>query len=212
MYDPRMSGFGYEYRDADSSPSHRYLLPVILDFLKDLPPGATVLDVGCGNGTLTAKLAKRGWHVYGTDFSPTGIEYAQKTFPEITFFLADAQKSGSLQDYGPFDAVLSAEVIEHVYDPRGLARTLFDQVKPGGQAILSTPYHGYLKNVVLALTGKLDQHFTVLWDHGHIKFFSRKTLTKVLEEAGFRDVEFQGAGRLPYLWMSMVLRCRRPAD
>jgi 2-polyprenyl-6-hydroxyphenyl methylase/3-demethylubiquinone-9 3-methyltransferase len=104
------------------------------------------------------------------------------------------------------DAILSTEVIEHLYDPRGFLRTAHELLKPGGTLVLSTPYHGYFKNLFLALTGKLDQHFTVLWDHGHIKFWSRKTLTQALEEAGFKEITFAGAGRLPWLWKSMVLR------
>ena len=60
----------------------------------------------------------------------------------------------------------------------------------GGEMIISTPYHGYLKNLALAITGKFDRHFTVLWDGGHIKFWSVKTLTKLLNEFGFEVVEF----------------------
>lgn len=74
--------------------------------------------------------------------------------------------------------------------------------------IISTPYHGYLKNLALAATGKLDNHFTVLWDGGHIKFWSVKTLSKLLEEYGFEVVEFKGSGRIPYLWKSMLLRVK----
>jgi len=78
----------------------------------------------------------------------------------------------------------------------------------GGEMIISTPYHGYLKNLALAITGKMDSHFTVLWDGGHIKFWSVKTLTKLLNEFGFEVVEFRGSGRLPYLWKSMFVRAR----
>ena len=56
--------------------------------------------------------------------------------------------------------------------PRRYAATLFDLAEPGGTAIVSTPYHGYWKNLAMALSGKLDAHFTALWDHGHIKFWS----------------------------------------
>jgi 2-polyprenyl-6-hydroxyphenyl methylase/3-demethylubiquinone-9 3-methyltransferase len=66
--------------------------------------------------------------------------------------------------------VISLEVVEHVYAPRHYARTLFDLVEPGGAAIISTPYDGYWKNITLALSGRMDSHFTALWDHGHIKF------------------------------------------
>jgi len=59
-------------------------------------------------------------------------------------------------------------VIEHLFLPRALLRFAAKVLKPSGSLILSTPYHGYLKNLALALTGKLDKHFTVLWDGGHI--------------------------------------------
>ena len=74
---------------------------------------------------------------------------------------------------------------------------------------LQHPYHGYVKNLILAATGKLDAHFTTLWEGGHIKFFSRRTLTKLLELAGFRYESFQVAGRFPGLWKSMLLQVQK---
>lgn len=74
----------------------------------------------------------------------------------------------------------------------------------GGVAIISTPYHGYWKNLALAVTGKMDRHFTALWDHGHIKFWSRKTLKKLLLEARFSDIKFVRVGRIPLFAKSMI--------
>ena len=68
---------------------------------------------------------------------------------------------------------------------------------------------GYLKNLALAISGKSDDHFTALWDYGHIKFWSKRTLTQLLQEAGFQVTQFRGAGRLPYFWKSMVLVATR---
>jgi len=51
--------------------------------------------------------------------------------------------------------VMSLEVVEHIYDPRTYARTLFNLVEPGGLAIVSTPYNGYLKNLGVALFNKI---------------------------------------------------------
>ena len=79
----------------------------------------------------------------------------------------------------------------------------------GGTAILSTPYHGYWKNLALALSGQMDRHFTALWDHGHIKFWSMKTLALLLEEAGFRDIRFARVGRIPALAKAMIAVARR---
>jgi 2-polyprenyl-6-hydroxyphenyl methylase/3-demethylubiquinone-9 3-methyltransferase len=62
----------------------------------------------------------------------------------------------------------------------------------------------------LAASGKLDAHFTALWDGGHIKFWSRGTLSALLQDAGFEVVAFRGAGRWPWLWKSMLIAARRP--
>jgi 2-polyprenyl-6-hydroxyphenyl methylase/3-demethylubiquinone-9 3-methyltransferase len=100
--------------------------------------------------------------------------------------------------------VISLEVVEHVYAPSDYARTLFDLVEPGGTVIVPTPYHGYLKDLALAVSGKMDQHLTALWDHGHIKFWSISTLEILLTEAGFRNIRFHRVGRIPALAKSMI--------
>jgi 2-polyprenyl-6-hydroxyphenyl methylase/3-demethylubiquinone-9 3-methyltransferase len=56
----------------------------------------------------------------------------------------------------------------------------------------------------------MDKHFTALWDHGHIKFWSMKTLSQLLEEAGFVDVRFVRVGRVPALAKSMIAVARKP--
>jgi 2-polyprenyl-6-hydroxyphenyl methylase/3-demethylubiquinone-9 3-methyltransferase len=207
-----MSSFAYPYQTAEYACTHAYLQPCLERLLAGVATGARVLDLGCGNGSSLAAFRGRDWILHGTDYSPSGIAIAQRNYPEIDFFVADASASTEaiLERVGPVDIVISTEVIEHLYDPRGMLRNAFSVLEPGGVIILSTPYHGYLKNLLLALVGKMDQHFTVLWDHGHIKFWSKATLTKALEEAGFSEIRFEGAGRLPWLWKSMVLRGRKP--
>jgi 2-polyprenyl-6-hydroxyphenyl methylase/3-demethylubiquinone-9 3-methyltransferase len=106
--------------------------------------------------------------------------------------------------------VLSLEVVEHIYAPRHYARTIFDLLSGGGLAILSTPYHGYWKNLALALSGRMDEHFTALWDHGHIKFWSVRTLGELLREAGFIDVRFERVGRVPALAKAMIAVATKP--
>jgi 2-polyprenyl-3-methyl-5-hydroxy-6-metoxy-1,4-benzoquinol methylase len=207
-----MDGISYEYRSSEHDLSHEYLYPTVSYFLQDVPVGSVVLDVGCGNGSFLAQFQNKSWLLHGSDLSPTGIEIARKTFPNINFFLADAQHLSEevIRTIGHVDVALSTEVVEHIYDPRSFLRSCFDLLKPGGHIILTTPYHGYLKNLVLAITGKLDKHFCVLWDHGHIKFWSRKTIEQVLTETGFIDIHFSGSGRIPYLWKSMVLKATKP--
>jgi Methyltransferase domain len=90
-------------------------------------------------------------------------------------------------NYGTFPLVVSLEVIEHCFDPRAFARTFLSLIAPDGVGFLSTPYHSYLKNLALAVSGKMESHFTALWDGGHVKFFAIKTLRT---EVGAKDVSF----------------------
>ena len=144
----------------------------------------------------------------GVDASNSGIEQARRAYPDIRFDVASAYDDLAAV-YGQFDAVVSLEVVEHLYDPRLYAKTMFDLVRPGGGVVVSTPYHGYLKNLALAASGKMDQHFTALWDGGHIKFFSIETLSRLLSEAGFVDLRFARAGRIPALAKSMICCARK---
>jgi 2-polyprenyl-6-hydroxyphenyl methylase/3-demethylubiquinone-9 3-methyltransferase len=201
----------YPYEDCAGNSSHRYLYSAIQRGLSDLPDKARVLDIGCGNGSLTAAWAKPGWDVAGVDPSESGIAHARSSHPGIAFHQMPVGP-GLVEQFGQrcFDAIVSAEVVEHLYAPRQLAESSFRLLKDGGVLILTTPYHGYLKNLVMAATSTMDRHWTVLWDGGHIKFWSWKTIGILLRDAGFTGLEFAGAGRVPYLWKSMVVRARKP--
>jgi 2-polyprenyl-3-methyl-5-hydroxy-6-metoxy-1,4-benzoquinol methylase len=201
----------YGYHSGEPCCTHAYLLPAVVRALG--APSGPVLDIGCGNGAVARSLISLGHDVYGVDASESGVAEANASHPGGRFFVADVQ-SGRLPDALPrqFAAVLSTEVIEHLYDPRGMLDFARSVLVPGGRLIVSTPYHGYLKDLVLAMTGKLDAHHTVLWDGGHIKFFSRKTLEQMLSEQGFTPTRFEGAGRIPYLWKSMVVTAVQAND
>lgn len=198
----------YGYTNAAHSHAHDYLLPRVDAMLESLHPRG-IFDLGCGNGSTAAHLSQK-YEVVGVDASQTGIERARATFPHIRFDVASAYDDLAAS-YGQFDAVVSLEVVEHLYDPRLYAKNMFNLVRPGGGIVVSTPYHGYFKNIALAASGKMDQHFTALWDGGHIKFFSIATLSSLLAEAGFSDLRFARAGRIPVLAKSMICCARKPS-
>ena len=201
---------GYRYEGGATNSSHGYLLPALRAELARLNISSRrVFDLGCGNGSIGAALHADGWDVTGVDPSSEGIRQAKLHHPDLKLATGSAYDDLAAQ-YGRFPAIYSLEVVEHVYAPRAYASCLFDLLEPGGTAIISTPYHGYFKNLVIAVTGRMDAHFTALWDHGHIKFWSIRTLTELLEEAGFRDIRFLRAGRVPVLAKSMIAIARRP--
>ena len=103
--------------------------------------------------------------------------------------------------------------IEHLYSPRTFTRRALEALRPGGVLILTTPYWGYLKNLMIAVTNRTDRSLTALWEGGHIKHWSRQTLQTLGERQGFEFVAFEGAGRpIPFLWKGMMMVFRKPLD
>ena len=198
----------YAYENADFTDAHSYLLPALARIL-DVASPRRLFEVGCGNGAIANWLHSRGIEVTGIDFSESGIMEAHRAYPGLRLALGSAYDDLAAL-YGQFPVVISLEVVEHLYFPRKFAKTVFDLLEPDGMAIISTPYHGYLKNLVLALSGRLDAHFTALWDGGHIKFWSERTMQTLLEEAGFEKIAFRGVGRIPLLAKSMVVTAVKP--
>ncbi|WP_199141647.1 class I SAM-dependent methyltransferase [Pedobacter sp. ASV12] len=198
----------YGYQNASATHAHQYIVAPIVKLL-DKNSNRCILDLGCGNGALVKTLVERGFNAYGTDASATGIQIAS-TFSADRFAIQDLSSDDLPEKFAQlrFDTIVSTEVIEHLYDPRKFiqfCKTILHK-NGGGSVILSTPYHGYLKNLLLAIAGKWDSHANPLWDGGHIKLWSRATLSQLLEEYGFKVTDFVGCGRIPYVWKSMVIK------
>ncbi len=171
-----------------------------------------VLDLGSGNGDMCGQLAGAGYDVVGVELDADGVRIARQAHPQLAFYNLGVQDDPQplMQREGGrrFDAVVSTEVIEHLFAPHLLPAFAREVLIPGGHLIVSTPYHGYAKNLMLSLFDHWDRHHTALWHGGHIKFWSAATLSRLLEEQRFEVTGFNGVGRLPYLWKSMVLTAR----
>ncbi len=199
----------FVWNSAGCTPAHRLLRSPVLRMLK--AAGARkVLDLGCGNGAFTNELKAAGLDVTGCDMSASGIDWARRQFPHIPFFAQDLSEPVPPDHEECYDAVVSTEVIEHLLLPRLLLKNAFSALRPGGMLILSTPFHGYWKNLALAVTNKFDDHWHPMRDFGHVKFFSRKTLSALLQEQGFTIQEFSRVGRLPAFACHMIVAAGKP--
>jgi len=147
--------------------------------------------------------------VTGVDSSKTGIAAARNLLPSAKFYEMRVYDDTERLPDRDFDAVVSTEVVEHLYSLQALPCFASSILRPSGLLIIFTPYHGFLKNLAVSLFNGWDAHHTPLWEGGHIKFWSRKTLTHLLEKNGFVVISFHGAGRLPLLWKSMILVARK---
>lgn len=205
----------FGWNDENAPFYQKYLLPAFEAFLPPPSHEAAILDVGCSNGYFANYLISKGYEAYGLDVAEDGILIANRKNPGH-FFINNVERDNLPSELSgkPVKVIVSMEVIEYLYYPRlfvsRMRRIL--EANGGGVLILSTPYHGYIKNFIISIFGKWDYHWSVLWEGGHIKFWSRRTMTRLLCEAGFCHVEFRGAGRFPYLWRHMVCRAELKTD
>ncbi len=206
-----MESSEFVWTGAEHSWVHAFLVPETIRILRRY--GATsVLDLGCGNGAVTGAVAAEGFQIVGCDVSSSGLSQARLRHKHLTFFEHEFSQPLSADHKGAYDAVIALEVIEHLLLPRTLLANALQALRPGGLFVLSTPYHGYWKNLALALTNKFDQHWHPLRDFGHVKFFSKRTLLQLLREAGFEIQAVLRLGRVPFLACSMLVAATAPGS
>ncbi len=200
----------YVYTDDNLDHTNEYILKPLLNTLKGKEK-FKILDLGCGNGSLANKLIDLGYDVYGIDASISGIEIAKRK-NSTRFFNLNLSTSTIPNEILSmnFDMIISTEVIEHLYSPDNfidLCTRILDNSRHK-EIVLTTPYNGYLKNLFISVFDKWDHHLNPLWEGGHIKFWSKKTITKLLNAHNFDVLNIVGCGRTLYLWKSMLIHAK----
>ena len=168
----------------------------------------TFLDIGCGNGFLTKQISKYFKSTTGIDLSGTGIEQAQKLNNEKLQF-RNMSLDQMIEEGKKFKFITSFEVIEHQYLPDDFLNQINKILENDGKLLISTPYHGYIKNLLISLLGKTDFHFNPLWRHGHIKFFSIKTLSELLKKCNLKVINKKFSGRFYPISNSMIFLIKK---
>lgn len=199
------------YPSAEPTWPNFYIWPVLMAILEAHAGGKRrVFEIGSGNGATANMLAGRGYSVIGIDPAVEGVEIARRSFPRASFHLGSAYDDLA-GTYGTFPIVISLEVIEHCFSVKAYLETMFKLLEPRGLGVISTPFHGYWKNLALSVADKWDSHHDPLWEGGHIKFFSENLLARALRDAGFTEISFRRAGRIPVFAKSTIAVFRRPA-
>src|SRR6266566_3349650 len=154
-----------------------------------IAPGATVLDLGAATGKLGAYLRDRkGCVCDGVELEPKAAAHAR---PHYRTLLELNLESAVLADHFPaatYDAIVCADVLEHLRDPARVLDQLPSLLAPGGRALLSIPNVGYAGVVAGLLHGQFAYRPTGLLDDTHLRFFTRSSLLELLGRHGFRAV------------------------
>jgi len=163
-----------------------------------------VIEIGSGNGALIHTLKKK-INIIGIEPSDDRVRIANLGLSQPCVYKRSV--SDDLSQFGKFDVVISIDVVEHVLHPDEWAEKCYDLLEKNGVGIFTTTYHSYIKNLFLALTGKMSAHLDPLWRLGRIKFFTIATFDSLLTEAGFKIVKIKRTGRVPILAKSIYVVC-----
>jgi len=163
--------------------------------LADIAAGTPILEVGCGDASFTQELARHSPTVTALDISSAQIAENSLRHPSIRFLQHDVAERLPFGD-GSFGVIWCSEVLEHLFDPAYAVSEMLRVLAPRGRALITVPYHGRFKNVLIALW-KWDEHFSP--SNAHIRFFTKRTLGGLVRDAGFSSVQMTTCGmRRPF--------------
>jgi 2-polyprenyl-3-methyl-5-hydroxy-6-metoxy-1,4-benzoquinol methylase len=170
--------------------------------------GASVVDVGCGEGAFALRMVDAGYAVVGLDQIQPGAHPAQGGFDYVAVDLLDAgARAAFLERHRErYDAVVLLEVIEHVHDPWQVLEFCRELVRPEGILLLSTPnLTSFFSRFRFLTSGRLHQFEPGDLEYGHINPMTAMMVATVLDETGFDLLEKSPGPRIPVLvWDSRV--------
>ncbi len=168
---------------VSQSAAHRSYFRVFIKYLETLTPlrGKTMLDVGCAIGLLVDEANRYGVKAEGIDISKSAVAYGNKQHLPLsnqTSVSWRKKKKNTMR----YDIITALSVIEHDADPFGMLQSLYDMTKPNGIVVLSTPNFDTVYRKLMGRRWVGYQHPEHLW------IFTPKTITRLLQQAGFVDI------------------------
>jgi SAM-dependent methyltransferase len=158
--------------------------------LLDPQPGELILDLGCGDGALTARIAESGARVIGLDSSAEMVEAARGR--GIDAFVADAETlglDGQAERFGRFDAVFSNAALHWMLDPGAVARGVFALLRTGGRFVGEMGGAGNLAALRQGLRDELTARGYHMPESDPQWYASAEAFARVYAEAGFSGIE-----------------------
>lgn len=175
----------YAFKEGDGS-SHT----AVLEMLAGSAP-LKVLDLGCSGGELSAAVRAGGHHVTGVDVCEVdGVRDRVDRFVQ-----SDLALGLPLEELGgDYDLIIAADVIEHLPRPVQILREALTLLRPAGQLLLSVPNFGHWYPRARVLVGAFGYDRRGILDDTHLRFFTRRTLRRTVERAGFDILEERSTG------------------
>lgn len=171
----------YSYADErlnskSNSIIYKKRLSVIESYLKNKNGDKKILDIGCSFGGFLVAAREKGWETYGIEMSKYSANYAVNE-NKLNVQNASIENTDLIDNF--YNAVNMVEVIEHLTDPLGSLKKIYESLRPNGVLLIQTANANSLK---AKISGSRWEYFLP----GHLYCFSRKTLVRMLEKVGFQ--------------------------
>lgn len=183
------TGAGVDTEAYELKPSEHSSHGVLLRWLQSVPP-AEVLDVGCSDGQFAALAGAHGHTVTGVDLvKHEGIAERVHAFVEADLNRGLPEEAGT-----GYRIVVAGDVLEHVVDPQQLLTDIAGRLADDGEVLVSVPNFAHWYPRAKVASGRFDYDQRGPLDHGHVRFFTRRTFERLIEQCGLRIVERQTVG------------------
>jgi 2-polyprenyl-3-methyl-5-hydroxy-6-metoxy-1,4-benzoquinol methylase len=170
-----------KYTHYDDSPGSTHNLVVEL-----VPEGSSVLEFGCATGYMSEVLAQRcRCRVTGIELDPQAAATATAFCERVVVGDAEALDLEAHLGDERFDAVLFADVLEHLRDPAAMLRRVRPFVAEGGAVVASIPNIAHISVRLALLGGEFRYRDLGLLDDTHLHFFTRASIVDLFESEGF---------------------------
>lgn len=160
-----------------SGPRHFFRLTLLNMLLDFFPKGGKALDAGCGDGSFSLLLAKKGLDVYALDSSKNWCESAKRKINSLNLGKRIKIICTTLEianfDANFYDVIFSGEVLEHINNDNDILNLFYQWLKPSGKLIISVPM----------IAKKFDIYDTMV---GHLRLYEYSSLKKLMEDIGYK--------------------------
>lgn len=168
--------------------------PLNLEVYLAIKPNTKVLDVGCGCGKLGAALKDKGCYRAGIEINKKLADLAKPNYEQL--IISDIEDLVDLPfSEGYFDVIVFADILEHLIHPENVLYGLKKYLSDSGYIIISIPNVANWQVRLNLLLGRFEYKPGIV-DGGHLRFFTLRTIRKMLERCGYRVDWIKGRNRI----------------